>query len=180
MKGLVFTTFFAHVKEKYGEDMVDDIIEAAALPNGGAYTSAGTYPFEEMVSLVTALVAATGTKMRTVLEEFGTTCFATWVSYVPQHFQNKTLFDVMAGIDAFHELEVRKLYPNAELPSFQIESRTEDQLVLGYHSCKPLADLAVGVIKGAAAHLNEKIHVRHEPATGAEGAYVRISINRLP
>lgn len=179
MKGLVFTTFLDHVQEKYGEDMVDDIIEAAELPSGGAYTSAGTYPFEEMVSLVTALVAATGTRLPAVLEEFGTACFSKWVNYVPQHFRNKTLFDIMARIDEFHELEVRKLYPNAELPSFKVESRNDDRLVLGYHSCKPLADLAVGVIKGAAAHLNEEVKVRHERVTGAAGAYVRVIIDRL-
>lgn len=180
MKGLVFTTFFEHVKEKYGEDVVDDIIEAAELPNKGAYTSAGTYPFEEMVSLVIALVASTGTKMPVVLEEFGRTCFQKWVNYVPEHFVNRSLFDVMANIDSFHEIEVRKLYPNAELPSFQVESREADKLVLRYYSCKPLADLAVGVIKGAASHLDEKVDVHHSPGTGSEGEYVRINIDILP
>jgi len=133
-----------------------------------------------MVSLVTALVAATGTPMRTLLEEFGTACFGKWVHYVLDHFENKTIFDVMADIDNFHETEVRKLYPNAELPSFQVEQRDEDHLVLGYHSCRPLADLAVGVIKGAGAHLKERVQVRQEPAVGIEGAYVRINITRLP
>lgn len=179
MKGLVFTTFFEHVKERYGEDVIDDIIEASALSNQGAYTSAGTYPFTEMVALVSALVTASGTKMPAILEDFGNTCFRKWVKYVPEYFEDKTLFDVMAGIDSFHELEVRKLYPNAELPSFKVECREPDKLVLGYFSCKPLADLAVGVIKGAASHLKEKVLVRHDLAVGEDGPYVRISIDRL-
>lgn len=179
MKGLVFTTFYAHCEEQYGADMLDDIIDDANLPNKGAYTSVGTYPFEEIVALVTALVRRTGQSLPVVLEQFGKACFAKWVSYVPAHFDNKDLFDILAGVDAFHELEVRKLYPDAELPSFKVESRTDRMLVLQYVSCKPLADLAAGVIKGAAAHLGEEINVTHRPITNCTGAHVRFEVCRL-
>lgn len=179
MKGLVFTTFYAHCESKYGVDLLDDIIEDADLPNRGAYTSVGTYPFEEIVALITALVRRTGTTLPAALEEFGQFCFNQWVNYVPSHFENKTIFDILAGIDDFHEYEVRKLYPDAELPSFQVQSRTATQLVLHYYSCKPLADLAVGVIKGASKHLGEVVQVRHRPVADPKGAYVRFEIDRL-
>lgn len=180
MKGLVFTTFYSHCEGKYGADMVDDIIDDADLPNKGAYTSVGTYPFQEMVALITALVRRTGQTMPTVLEDFGRFCFGRWVNYVPAHFENKGLFDILAGIDHFHETEVRRLYPDAELPSFQVYSRTDDRLVLRYFSCKPLADLAAGVIKGAAEHLGETIQVDHRPLADGSEAYVRFEIRRLP
>ena len=179
MKGLVFTTFYAHCEDRYGVDMLDDIIDDADLPNKGAYTSVGTYPFQEMVALITALVRRTGHSLPDVLEEFGRACFAKWVTYVPAHFENKNLFDVLSGIDDFHEFEVRKLYPDAELPSFGVESRDERQIVLRYVSCKPLADLATGVIKGAAAHLGETIEVRHRPISDGAGDYVRFEVCRL-
>ena len=179
MKGLVFTTFYAHCEERYGADMLDDIIEDAQLPNKGAYTSVGTYPFQEMVSLITALVKRSGTDLRIVLENFGRACFERWVQYVPAHFQNKTLFDILASIDDFHEYEVRKLYPDAELPSFQVESRNDQTLILRYRSCKPLADLAVGVIQGAADHVGEKVAVTHRPMTDSGGTYVRFDVSHL-
>lgn len=179
MKGLVFTTFYSHCEESYGSHLLDDIIEDAQLPNKGAYTSVGTYPFEEMVSLITALVRRTGKDLCAVLEEFGQACFAKWVEYVPAHFENKSLFDVLEGIDDFHEHEVRKLYPDAELPSFKVESRNDRTLILRYYSCKPLADLAVGVIKGAAYHLGETVEVRHRPVTDNGGAYVRFDISHV-
>jgi hypothetical protein len=179
MKGLVFTTFYAHCESRYGADMLDDVIEDAQLPNKGAYTSVGTYPFEEMVALITALVRRTGTELRVVLEQFGEFCFANWVTRLPAHFENKNLFDILASIDDFHETEVRKLYPDAELPSFEVESRDDARLVLRYRSCKPLADLAVGVIQGAARHLGETVDVLHRPVTAPGGSYVRFEINRL-
>lgn len=42
MKGVVFTAFLEMVASQFSEDMVDDIIDAAQLPSGGAYTAVGT------------------------------------------------------------------------------------------------------------------------------------------
>ena len=178
MKGLVFTTFFTHCEQRFGADMLDDIIEDADLPNKGAYTSVGTYPFDEMVSLVMALVHRTGRPLPELLEDFGRFCFAKWVSYVPAAFENRGLFDILAGIDSFHEVEVRKLYPDAELPSFTVEERDEQRLVLRYVSCRPLADLAAGVIKGAASHLGECVEVSHWPDVSGTEAHVLIEVRR--
>ena len=181
MKGRVFTELFAHVEHQYGADMLDDIIDAAKLPHDGSYTSTGSYPFDEMVSLIKALVAATGKDLPTVLQSFGTHCFESWVSYAPQYFsRGRNLFDILEGIDEFHEVEVRKLYPDAELPSFVPETRDTHVLVLGYYSCKPLAPLAIGVIRGAAAHVGQSVALSFEPATGPRGAYTRIRVELLP
>ena len=180
MKGLVFTTFYSHCESRYGADFLDDVIADANLPNDGAYTSVGTYPFEDMVALMTAVVRKTGTSLAVLLTEFGEFCFLQWVRYVPVYFDGKDLFDIMAGIDGFHDHEVRKLYPDAELPSFKVESRDHRRLILRYHSCKPLADLAVGVIQGAAKYLGEAVEVSHRPVTDPRGSYVRFEINRAP
>ncbi|KQQ48241.1 hypothetical protein ASF58_02660 [Methylobacterium sp. Leaf125] len=180
MKGLVFTELFRHVEALHGANMVDDIIEAAQLPHDGGYTSIGSYPFQEAVALLVALTRATGKSLPDTLDAFGTHCFERWVNYAPHFFtQQRGLFDILEGIDDFHETEVRKLYPDAELPSFLSEQRTERQLTLGYYSCKPLSALAVGVIKGAAAHVQQPVHMACEPATNARGAYTRITITLL-
>lgn len=177
MKGLVFTTFYSWVEERYGVNMLDDIIRDADPPNKGAYTSVGTYSFRDMVALVTALTKRIAKPPAVVLEDFGHACFGRWVRYAPAYFDHKDLFDILGSIDHFHEHEVRKLYPDAQLPSFKVESRSDRTLVLHYFSSKPLADLATGVIKGAADHLGESIEVQHWPVGGAE-PYVRFQVNR--
>lgn len=178
MKGLVFTTFYSYCEQRFGADMLEDIIEDADLPGKGAYTSVGTYPFEEMVALITALVERSGVPLKTILEEFGRHCFAQWVDYAPAYFEKRSLFDILSEVDHFHETEVRKLYPDAELPSFRVFSRDERRLVMNYFSCKPLADLATGVIQGAAAHLGETIEVGHRNVSDEQGAHVRFEITR--
>jgi hypothetical protein len=54
MKGMVFTEFLEMVEAKFSADMVDDIISDSDLPNGGAYTSVGTYDHSELVHCQTA------------------------------------------------------------------------------------------------------------------------------
>ena len=179
MKGLVFTTFYDFIETNFGPDRLDQVIAKSAVPNHGAYTSVGTYPFDEMVALVTAAVQLSGQTMPQLMEQFGEHCFVSWVSYLPAAFQDKDLFDVLASIDDFHETEVRTLYPDAELPSFKVAGRTERHLTLDYHSCKPLADLAVGVIRGASKHMRNPVDISHAPATGPGGAFVRFQISRV-
>ncbi len=43
MKGVVFTEFIEMVEDQFSADMVDDIIDDAQPPSGGAYTAVGTY-----------------------------------------------------------------------------------------------------------------------------------------
>jgi hypothetical protein len=162
VKGLVFTTFYDFVEARFGADMLEDVIDDAGLPLGGAYTSVGTYPFDEMVALMTAGVKRSGQSMPELMEQFGEFCFAAWVQKFPALFADRDLFDVLSNIDHFHEHEVRKLYPDAELPSFAVVGRSADQVLLDYRSCKPLADLAVGVMRGAARHLNASVEVSYQ------------------
>jgi predicted homoserine dehydrogenase-like protein len=60
MKGIVFTEFLDMVETTISADAVDDVIEAAGVPSGGAYTAVGTYDHKEMVSLVGALSEVSG------------------------------------------------------------------------------------------------------------------------
>jgi hypothetical protein len=179
VKGIVFTTFYGFCEQRFGEDMLDDVIEDAGVPNDGAYTSVGTYPFEEMVALVGALCQLTREPMPAILHDFGRFCFGAWVNYSPDFFRNKQLFDVLASIDHFHEHEVRKLYPDAELPSFKVVARTEERLTLRYDSCKPLADLATGVIAGASDYLVSPVSIERSVASDPHGDYIRFDITSL-
>lgn len=179
MKGLVFTEFFRHVEATHGADTLDAVIDAAGLSHDGIYTSGGTYPFDEMVALVSGLCRVSGAPMPQVLEAFGEHCFAQWVHYAPAFFADKPLFDIYRDIDHFHEVEVRKLYPDAELPTFRMESRDARHMTIGYYSCKPLADLAIGVMKGAARYRGRSVAISAVSAVHEGKSYVRLAVSLL-
>lgn len=52
MKGVIFTEFLSLVENKFGLEMVDDIIFKSKLSSKGIYTSVGTYSFSEMLQLL--------------------------------------------------------------------------------------------------------------------------------
>ena len=91
MKGVVFTEFLDMVEQRFSPDMVDDIIEDANLPSGGAYTAVGTYPHDEMVALVVALSARSGAAVPDLLRAFGEYLFGRFVQGYPGHFSAATV-----------------------------------------------------------------------------------------
>ena len=71
MKGVVFTEFLEMVEQKFGMDMVNDLIENNTLSSGGVYSSVGTYDHGEMVTLVMDLNKRSGIALPDLLKAFG-------------------------------------------------------------------------------------------------------------
>lgn len=157
MKGIVFTEFLEMVEDQFSDVMVDDIIEDARLPSGGAYTAVGTYPHSEMVSMVVSLSARSGVAVGDLLRAFGEHLFGRFALGYPSFFINQTnAFDFLAGIEEVIHAEVLKLYPDAQLPRFMVEEHTPQRLVLVYDSERHFEDLAEGLIRGCMIYFGEK------------------------
>lgn len=161
MKGMVFTEFLELVEDRMGGlAMVDRIIMDAKLPNDGAYTAVGTYDHGELVRLVVALSAATATPVPDLLRMFGEHLFQRFSLAYPDFFARVNgAFDFLHRIENVIHVEVRKLYPDAELPSFAYEEPAAGELVLFYSSPRGFGDLAEGLLHGCIAHFQEPIQL---------------------
>ncbi|MES3014423.1 MAG: heme NO-binding domain-containing protein [Pseudomonadota bacterium] len=178
MKGVVFTEFLDFVAKHHGEDMVDDIIDAGQLPSGGAYTAVGTYDHAEIVTLCSALAERTGTPVADLVRSFGTHLSATFARGYPAFFERSAnFFDFLESIEAHIHVEVRKLYPDAELPSFRIEQRSATRLVMVYRSPRRMGDLAEGLILGSAGRFGVEARVRTEPIADSNGEATRFIVD---
>ncbi len=178
MKGLVFTEFLEMVESAWSLDMVDTLIERAGV--SGAYTAVGTYPHAELLALVGALAAETGTPGADLVRAFGMHLFGRFTQAYPRFFQGHTdSLDFLAGIEEVIHAEVRKLYPDAELPSFEVE-RDRNSLVLTYYSSHPFADLAWGLIEGCLRHFGDTAQVARETPPPGSGAQARFVVTREP
>jgi Haem-NO-binding len=179
MKGVVFTEFLEMVEDHFSLRMVDEIIEEAAVPSAGAYTAVGTYPHEEMVALVTALSRRSGMALPDLLHAFGRHLFGRFVRLYPRFFQHQTdALTFMAGIEDIIHAEVLKLYPDAQLPRFDVEAHDYDRLVLIYHSPRHMPQLAMGLIEGCIDHFGQSISVRSEPVGEGMAGSVRFELLR--
>lgn len=160
MKGMVFTEFLEMVESKFSADMVDDIIEDSAPPSGGAYTAVGTYDHSELVGMVVALSQRTGLPVPALVHAFGTHMFGRFFALYPGFFASITsALDFLDGIESVIHTEVRKLYPDAQLPSFDCQ-RVSGGLDMVYQSPRHFGDLAMGLIEGAVAHFGDPLTVR--------------------
>ncbi|AHW61231.1 Haem-NO-binding [Draconibacterium orientale] len=163
MKGLVFREFLEMVEKEYGYETVDTIIEKSKVPSEGIYTSVGTYHHSEMFALITELSKLTKLNTDKLLFAFGAYVFDVFVKAYPVFFENKTSsFQLLADVEGTIHVEVLKLYPEAELPTFSIEEQREDKMVMIYRSQRKMADFAEGLIQGCAKHFNENITISRE------------------
>ena len=96
MKGVVFTEFLEMVEDKFSADMVDDIIDDADPESGGIYTAVGTYPHEEIVSLVVSLSKHTDIAVPDLVKIFGEHLFGRFAILYPDFFkENIDVFDFL-------------------------------------------------------------------------------------
>jgi len=184
MKGILFTEFLDMVEEQFGADMVDDIIEESNLPSGGIYTSVGTYDGKEMGTLVQALSEQTNIPVPALLYVYGKHLFGRYVMLFPEFFANVTdLFTFLEEIEAVHHVEVRKLYPDAQLPRIVAERVNDTTLVVDYSSPRPLGDLMEGLTQGAIDYFGENVTVNRQELNGHpvhNGAHmVRLVLTRV-
>lgn len=179
MKGLVFSQFIDMVEERFGPDLLERIISACDLPSGGIYSSLGTYDFEELASLVGALSRETGTAPGALIKAFGMHLFGRLVNLYPQFLDGETsIMGFVPKVENYIHHEVRKLYPDATLPSFVIEEAGPDHLVFVYQSPRPLGDLAEGMLLGCMEHFHEDVELKRQDMPVQSGGRSRFTLTR--
>ncbi|MCT4655966.1 MAG: heme NO-binding domain-containing protein [Cohaesibacter sp.] len=179
MKGLVFTEFLDFVANSYSEDMVDDIIDACDLEHDGAYTAVGTYDHMEMAQLLGALSKETNVSGAELLRIFGQHLMGVFSQKFPDFIVGAdTLFGFLSSVENHIHIEVKKLYPDAELPSFEQVEESDNHMVLDYRSCRPFANLAEGLILGAAAHFGSPISIEQMTYQEETGPVVRFTLTK--
>jgi hypothetical protein len=179
MKGIIFTEFIEMVESRYSPELADRIMQAAHLPSGGAYTSVGTYDHAEMWSLVVELSKVTETRMPDLMKAFGEHLFGRFVLVHAAFFSgHRSSFDFLETVDSIIHREARKLYPDAELPRFEVSERTPQRMVLLYRSPRHFGDLAEGLIRGCARHYGEELQIQREDLPVTAGSRVRFTLER--
>jgi hypothetical protein len=160
VKGIVFNLLEGVVRRDYGDDVWDDLLDAASVE--GAYTSLGSYPDEEMGRLVMAAAQALKLPPEDILRWFGRKAMPLLAERYPVFFtpHRSTRPFLLTLNDIIHP-EVDKLYPGASTPVFDFDSNSDEVLVMGYRSQRKLCALALGFIEGAADYYHETVSFEH-------------------
>lgn len=179
MKGIVFTAFIQYVEDTFGGVVVEEMISGCDLATDGAYTSVGTYDHGEIVQMIVQLGKLSDREASGLVKDFGYHLFGTLVAGYPAVVKDvKDSFGLVATIDNHIHVEVRKLYPDADLPSFSHEYRGPDVLRLLYKSERGLADLAEGLLLGCFDHFQEEVELQREDLSEGAGTCVAFTMRR--
>ncbi|MGO4921268.1 heme NO-binding domain-containing protein [Maribacter spongiicola] len=163
MKGIVFTEFLEMVESEFGLETVDNIIEKSNLPSEGIYTSVATYEFNEMVALITQLSKEVDLPAGDLIYAFGLYLFSSLKNAHPEVIQSyKSPIGLLYSIEDHIHVHVKKLYPEAELPTFKILEKTDNSISMIYSSSRGLYRLAHGLIEKAFEHFNGKADITYE------------------
>ncbi|MFX0558253.1 heme NO-binding domain-containing protein [Maribacter sp. CXY002] len=176
MKGIVFTEFLEMVEAKFGLQTADDIIEKSDLPSEGIYTSIGTYSFNEMISLITQLNKETNIPPGDLIYAFGHYLFSGLGKAHPEVIANyNSPLGLLYSIEDHIHVHVKKIYPEAELPTFRILDKTDTSLTMIYSSSRGLYRLAHGLIEKTFEHFNASAQVSYE-LLKEDGTQVKFNI----
>ncbi len=180
MKGVIFTSFADFVEGKLGAAELDAMYQDSELSTQGAYTTVGYYPAEELLEMVAHLAEKTGTTTPVLVEEFGAYTFGK----LADHYEGlvasySNCFECIYHVDQTIHKAVRKLYPEAELPNLNAQlSEDGKRLDLSYQSTRPLMHLALGLIKGCAAHFGENVRVVMTDQSAGSGTQASFQVYR--
>lgn len=160
MKGIIFNLLEEVVTQKFGADTWDRLLEATKLD--GSFTSLGSYPDEQLVALVEAASAALKLPADQIIRWFGGEAIPLLVKKYPAFFARHTSTrPFILTLNGIIHPEVRKLYPGADTPDFEVDASSPEMLVLGYRSKRKLCALAEGLVQGAANHYHETVTINH-------------------
>lgn len=179
MKGVVFREFLNLVDTAFSPEITEKIITNSKIPSAGAYTSVGTYDHVELVKLVTELSRETDIPVSELVETFGSFLFERFIVLHENYFSNVTLcFQFLEFVDSYIHVEVKKLYPDAELPSILTEKISDNQLLVIYQSDKAMGDLALGLIKACIKYFNENISISRTDIADSQNGEVHFLLTK--
>lgn len=160
MKGIVFTEYLEFIEDTFGLEIAQRMIDNAALINDGVYTSVGTYNSSELVTMVDELSQLTNIEIPVLLKTYGEHLFSRFAIMYPHFFPKElTINDFFYQIDTYIHVEVKKLYPDAELPLVEVISNKNGVMEIMYSSSRKFGDFAFGLLSGAITHFKQNIEI---------------------
>lgn len=158
MKGIVFNLLEKVVTDAHGEAAWETLLDQTRLK--GAYTSLGNYPDEELYQLVGAASTLLKQPAADIVRWFGRSCIPHFARLYPDFFRpHQSAREFVLTLNDIIHPEVLKLYPGAEVPRFEFETRGPNTVSIGYQSHRKLCAFAEGLVEGTADHYEESVRV---------------------
>ena len=158
MKGVVFNLLEDLVRREFGDMEWSRVLQDAEVDH--TFASEGTYPDAVLRRLIAEVGKRAQKSPGEALQWFGRHSMPLLHSMYPGFFASQTSARsfILTLNDIIHP-EVRRLFPDADVPWFDFDNSSPNELIVGYQSPRKLCLLAHGFIEGAADHYGETVDV---------------------
>ncbi|KZN38718.1 heme NO-binding domain-containing protein [Pseudoalteromonas luteoviolacea] len=149
MKGHIFMLLEEFVSEVAGDELLYDALEQCSFDSSQGFVRTENYPDEQLVELVGIVVGKMGIPLSQAHFGFGRWLYPKLSTLLPAQFtQYPHPAYVLKQLDTLHNVELKKLYPDAQPPAFEYCSTSAYTAQLIYTSPRKLFDLVKGVLAG--------------------------------
>lgn len=188
MKGIIFTEFLDLVEERFGLEMVDQIICQSRLESQGAYTSIGTYNFYEFLQLLHHLSKNKSISIINLLEVYAVQIFSAMDTIHPEVLTSyKNPIEMIAAMNDHIEiifniknatpLEALEAKSFSPLPHFTVKEKTKNLLIIKYTSNRGMQHFWLGLMHEMFKHFNETATIVLE-IINKDGTEIKFTINK--
>ncbi|MCG8591341.1 MAG: heme NO-binding domain-containing protein [Proteobacteria bacterium] len=170
MKGIIFNLFEDFVAENWGAETYEEIIDACELKTQEPFVAPGGYPDEDLIEIVSQAVERLDVPLPDALRAFGRYCFPRLVEAYPVFAEGQNdAKQFLLTVESVIHVEVRKLFPDANPPTFEYRDSEADELVIRYRSDRKFCHLMEGLLEGVADHFTTSI-TSNQTRCALEGA----------
>jgi hypothetical protein len=151
MKGHIFNLLEKFIIEITDANVYESIIAECRLITKGPFIRPGKYPDEDLAEIVDKTVQYLGITVNEAHYAFGKWIFPHLLLIsAPEVRELRNPKALFLQLDYIHRIELKKLWPDAEPPTFQCEDTGPAQLRMIYDSRREMFDLVDGVIASVA------------------------------
>ncbi|MHB8811253.1 MAG: heme NO-binding domain-containing protein [Desulfobulbaceae bacterium] len=150
MKGIIFNMLEQFINDRFGEETFEEIVAASGPLSGDTYAmvSPGSYPDSDFIALLGQTARTTGMDRASLLQAMGRHSLPLLAQRYPHFFSGYSHpRDFLKTTSLIHQVEVKKLYQDAEVPRFTIEDQ-EGGMMVTYHSSRRLCHFVAGLLMG--------------------------------
>lgn len=149
MKGHIFNLLEEFLIEIAGAEAYEAIYQDANFESEGVFVTTGNYPDADLIALVNQAIAKLGITTAQAHEAFGKWMFPHLTKLVPAEVvEVEHPKQFLMRLNAIHEVELKKLWPDARPPAFNCEDTGDRTMTFVYDSPRQMFDLVEGVLQG--------------------------------
>ena len=179
MQGIFFSELVEMVENIFSPQVADAMLDESALQSKGIYTSGGSYDHRELLHLVDKLSEKTDIEVEDLLTSFGNYLFERLSVRYPEFLEGSgNAFEFLSRIQDHIHTEVRKIYPESELATFDTRQPDPDTMLMTYTSQRPFGSLALGLLQGCSQHFGENIAISAEDISATDESKILFTLKR--